>query len=1075
MFLRQPLYILTENQNRMKKIFISLIFSALCFAAKAQEAPLWLRWSAVSPDGKTVAFTYKGDIYTVPVNGGDAKAVTTNPAYDTRPVWSPDSKNIAFASDREGSMDVFIVPAEGGTPQRLTFNSLPEYPIAFADGNMVLYSATYQRDASADYFPSRLFKQVYAVKTDASRPVLYSSVPMENISVNGGKVLYHDVKGVENMYRKHHTSSVTRDIWMLENGKYTKLTDFKGEDRNPVWAKDGKSFYYLSEADSTFNIYKYTFGGKTEKLTNFKKHPVRDLSVSSDGTMAFNYNGELYTLKEGGEPVKLKVDITTDQLEKAKQVKFFSTGPTDMAVSPNGKEVAFIIRGDVFVTSVDYATTKRITNTPEEERNVEFSPDGRSLLYASERNGVWNIYESSIVRDYDELFTYSGDVQEKQITNSAEPSFQAKYSPDGKEIAYYEDRTAIKVMDLKSKKSRTILGGKFNYSYSDGDQDFQWSPDGKYIVTQYIGIGGWNSPDMVIVDTKTGEVTNLTESGYSDVNPKWVLDGKALTWESDRAGYRSHGSWGSTYDVYIKFLDAEAYDKFRLSKEEKELLKKEEAKDDKKDDKKEKKSKKDTLDIVNHKNRVMRLTVNSSEIIDYALSKDGNKLYYLAAFEGEPDLWERDFNEGSIKIIVKGAGRGGLVQDKEGKNLFMVTSGGMKKIDVATSEVKPIDFKAEFEYKPEEERAYMFNHVWETIKDKFYDANLHGVDWEFYKKEYARFLPYINNNYDFADMLSEMLGELNASHTGSSYYPSGDAQQTATLGVFYDNDYRGDGLKIKEIIVGSPLAKADSKIKAGDVIQKIDGVQLKDSTDYFTLLAGKVGKNVELTLSEGDSKKTYTEQIKPISYGAEGELLYDRWVEQRRAMVDKLSGGKIGYVHVRGMDSESFRIVYSDLIGRYRNREAVVVDTRHNGGGWLHDDLATLLSGKEYQRFEPRGQYIGSDPAFKWTKPSIVVQCEDNYSNAHGFPFVYKELGIGKLLGAPVPGTMTAVWWENLIDPSLLYGIPQIGVKDMRGHYMENNELQPDILIYNTPEKVLQGKDEQIEAAVAELMKGIKK
>ncbi|MEG1936889.1 MAG: S41 family peptidase, partial [Rikenellaceae bacterium] len=261
----------------------------------------------------------------------------------------------------------------------------------------------------------------------------------------------------------------------------------------------------------------------------------------------------------------------------------------------------------------------------------------------------------------------------------------------------------------------------------------------------------------------------------------------------------------------------------------------------------------------------------------------------------------------------------------------------------------------------------------------------------------------------------------------------------------------------------------------GDVIQKIDGVQIKEGVEYFTLLEGKAGKNVELTLSEGNSKKSYTQQVKPISYGQENELLYKRWVEQRRAMVEKLSGGKIGYVHVRAMDSESFREVYSDIIGRYRNYDAMVVDTRHNSGGWLHDDLVTLLSGKEYQRYEPRGQYVGSDPATKWMKPSIVVQCEDNYSNAHGFPFVYKELGIGKLVGAPVPGTMTAVWWENMIDDTIVYGIPQVGVKDMRGNYMENQELEPDILIYNAPEKVLMGEDQQIEAAVSELMKGIKK
>ncbi|MEG2317833.1 MAG: S41 family peptidase [Rikenellaceae bacterium] len=1059
----------------MKKIFVTLLLSVAFLTARAQEDPLWLRRSAISPNGETIAFTYKGDIYTVPTNGGQAKAVTTNPAYDTCPIWSPDSKNIAFASDREGGMDIYIVSAMGGSPKRLTFNSMSEVPIAFADDKTILFSASYQRDALADYFPSRTFSQVYSVSLDASRPVLYSSMPMENISINGGRVLYHDVKGIEDQFRKHHTSSITRDIWLLENGKYTKLTDFKGEDRNPVWAKDGKSFFFLSERDSTFNIYKTTIGGEAQGLTHFKKHPVRYLTLSDNGILSFSYNGELYTMKEGSDPIKVKVSIVTDDLENENQVKFLSSDATDMAVSPSGKEVAFIVRGDVFVTSVDYVTTRRITNTPEQERNIEFSPDGRSLLYSSERNGVWNIYETSIVREEDKSFTYATEIKEKPITTSATSSFQAKYSPDGKEIAYFEDRTTIKVLNLKTNKTRTILEGKFNYSYSDGDQGFQWSPDGKYIATQYIGIGGWNSTDMVIVNVETGEVTNLTESGYSDFNAKWVLDGKAIIWESDRAGYRSHGSWGSTFDVYIKFLDAEAYDKFRLSKEEKELLAKDEdPKEEGKDDKKDKK--KDLiLDIANHKNRVMRLTINSSQLVDYALSKDGNKLYYLSSFEGEPDLWERDFNEGTTKIIVKGAGYGALLMDKEGENMFMLSDGDMKKIEVASSEITPISFNAQFDYKPEAERQYMFDHVWKTIKDKFYDTNIHGVDWAGYKESYERFLKDVNNNYDFADVLSEMLGELNASHTGARYYSTTYALPTATFGVFYDNNHKGDGLLIKEIVVGSPLSKAGSKIKVGDVIQKIDGVQIKEGVEYFTLLEGKAGKNVELTLSEGNSKKSYTQQVKPISYGQENELLYKRWVEQRRAMVEKLSGGKIGYVHVRAMDSESFREVYSDIIGRYRNYDAMVVDTRHNSGGWLHDDLVTLLSGKEYQRYEPRGQYVGSDPATKWMKPSIVVQCEDNYSNAHGFPFVYKELGIGKLVGAPVPGTMTAVWWENMIDDTIVYGIPQVGVKDMRGNYMENQELEPDILIYNAPEKVLMGEDQQIEAAVSELMKGIKK
>ena len=291
---------------------------------------------------------------------------------------------------------------------------------------------------------------------------------------------------------------------------------------------------------------------------------------------------------------------------------------------------------------------------------------------------------------------------------------------------------------------------------------------------------------------------------------------------------------------------------------------------------------------------------------------------------------------------------------------------------------------------------------------------------------------------------------------------------------FFHNAYTGDGLKIEEIIAKGPLTLAGSQIKKGCIIEKIDGTPIKKDADYYPLLSGKVGKKVMLSVYDPTSKQRFEEQVKAISNGELSNLLYKRWIENCQETVDKLSNGQIGYVHVRGMNSESFREVYSALLGRCRNKKAVIVDTRHNGGGWLHDDLATLLSGKEYQRFEPRGQYIGSDPYNKWTKPSCVLMCEDNYSNAHGFPWVYKTLGIGKLIGAPVPGTMTAVWWETQIDPTLVFGIPQVGVKDMQGNYLENQQLQPDVEVYNTPEAQLSGEDTQLKRAVEVMLQTVK-
>ena len=1080
-----------------------LVFCLFSLGIHAQESPLWMRYNTISPDGKTIAFCYKGDIYTVPVSGGRAFQVTTNPSYDTHPVWSPDSKNIAFSSNREGSFDIYIVSKDGGIPRRLTTHSAHEYVETFKDNDHILYKACIQWDATHGQFPSNLYPQIYEISTKGGRPTLFSSHTMEEISVNkkGDYLLYTDKKGYEDTWRKHHKSSITRDIWLYnlkDKKSFKKITSFAGEDRNAVWSNNGDTFFYLNEQDGNSNIYKSSVSGQSqpEQITKLKKNPVRFLSIADNGTLCFSYSGEIYTLQEGQSPKKVDIQIVSDKLESDVITQYFNGGATNIAVRPDGKEIAFIVRGDVYVTSTDYETTKRITDTPEQERDLDFSPDGRTLIYSSERNGIWNIYKTEIVREEDKYFSYAKELKEEPLTQSKTASFQPKFSPDGKEVAFLEDRTTLRVLNLKDKKIRTVLDGKFNYSYSDGDQWYEWSPDSKWFLAKYIGIGGWNNTDVALVKADgSGEITNLTESGYTDGRAKWVLDGKAMIWSSDRAGYRSHGSWGAHGDMYIMFFDNEAYDKFRMNKEdlalteemekeekkkEEEQKKKEEEKNKKKknDDKENKAAEKEekslVFDLDNRKDRIIRLTNHSSSLGDAVLTPSGDKLYYLTSFESGADLWVRDLKENSTRLLIKGTGWGALIPDKECKYLYMCSGGALKRIEIANNSTKNISFRAEFNYRPQSERNYIFNHIWQQVNDKFYDKNIHGIDWNGYKTEYLKYLPHISNNFDFAEMLSEMLGELNGSHTGARYGEN-MRYQTATFGAFFDPEYDGDGLKIKEIIKNSPFTRADSKVKEGMVIETIDGQPIKKCEDYYPLLNGKAGKKILLTIYDPSTKKHFEQQIKALYYNEQNDLLYNRWVEQRREMTNKLSNGRIGYVHIKAMNSESFREAYSEILGRCRNKEAVLVDTRNNGGGWLHDDLVTLLSGKEYQQFAPRGQYIGSDPFNKWNKPSAVLICENNYSNAHGFPYVYKTLGIGKLIDAPVPGTMTAVWWETQIDPSIVFGIPQVGVRDMKGNYLENQELKPDIEVYNTPYDLLQGRDEQLEKGVEHLLNVIGK
>ena len=1082
----------------MKRFLLGAAVYITAMAAQAEEAPLWMRYCVISPDGGQIAFTYKGDIYTVDTGGGKARQITSSRGYDTHPVWSPDGKSIAFASDREGSMDVFIVGRDGGVPRRLTSHSGNEVPVAFRDNDHVLFGAAVMPDAEDMTFPSAQFPQVYEVSTEGGRPVMFSSVPMEDISISpdGRSFLYHDRKGYEDAWRKHHTSSITRDIWLCtaavgRERRFRKITTFDGEDRTPVWAQDGKSFYYLSERDGSFNIYRSDIEGRNiTRLTSHTGHPVRFLSTAKDGTLCYGFNGEIYTLKEGEPAKKVAVSIVADTYDRhlVKQLK--SSGATEISVSPDGKEVAFVMRGDVYVTSVEYKTTKQITDTPEQERDIDFSPDGRSIVYASERDGLWQIYQTSLVDKDDKLFTYANDFKEERLVNSSYTSFQPQYSPDGREVAFLQNRTELRVLNLKTKAVRTVMDGKFEYSYSDGDQWFEWSPDSRWLLSGYIGHGGWNNKDVALVNASgNGEIHNLTQSGYTDGDAKWVLGGKAMIWKSDRAGYRSHGSWGSEDDVYIMFFDLDAYERFRMSKEETALLeeaeKKEKEDEAKKEDEKKKgkrnadeKEKKDVVeplefDLENCRDRIVRLTVNSSRLGDAVLSAKGDKLYYQAAFEDGYDLWVHDLKENKTSIVMKNIGYGAMITDKKQENLYICNS-SIKKVNMEKGESKNVEFNALFNYRPYEERQYMFDHIWKQVEDKFYVADLHGVDWKGYYNSYRRFLPHINNNYDFQEMLSEMLGELNGSHTGARYYAPGASFQTACLGAFYDNEYTVDGLKIKEIIAKGPFAVKKTDVTEGCIIEKIDGEKIQTGMDYYPLLEGKAGKKVLLSVYNPETKKRFDVTVKAISAGEQSDLLYRRWVRRNEQLVEKLSGGRVAYVHVQGMNSPSFRTVYSELLSeKNRTKEAVIVDTRHNGGGWLHDDLVTLLNGKEYQRFVPRGQYIGSDPFNKWLKPSCVLVCEDNYSNAHGFPWVYKELGIGKLIGTPVPGTMTAVWWERQIDPSIVFGIPQVGCMDMRGEYLENKELQPDIEVYNSPEEMLRGEDRQLEAAVKEMLKTI--
>ena len=1084
---------------------LPLIFATLALSATiavAETNPRWIRQNSISPDGQKIAFVYQGDIFIVSSEGGEAMQLTTNEAHDTEPIWSPDGKYIVFASYREASKDIWAMPSKGGTPYRLTDFGGRETPFTISPQGRLYFGANIQEDLKSNAFPgdNKLYSIDFQKSLDAAMagkalPTPVGELPftISNLSINAeGTILYEDLKGYEDSFRKHHTSAVTRDIWQKKDGQFSKLTDFPGEDRNPVWAPDGKSWYYLSEQGDTrkggpngeitdspqvddwggdSNIYK----NDGTRLTFFEKNPVRYLSISNDGLMAFSWNGDLYTLREGSEPGKLAISLRKDKEEKEHIWKSVSGGADDMAISPDGKEIAIGGSVDVFATTLELGVTLRITDTPDQERGVSFGKDGRSIYYASERGGEWGIYRTILKDKKDKYFTFASEIEEERISPAGEICFQPMVSPDGEKVAYLRNRAEIVVANADGSKPKTLLKGA-NFSYSDGDLPFEWSPDSRWILTTYQGGGRMYNEDIALINVEDGTLTDLTESGYSDVAFRWAMGGKAMTWESDKAGYRSHGSWGAEGDIYIMFLDDEAFMEFtksedvskieKLLKSEKE--EKKEAKKEERDSAKAAKGKVEPLkmELSRREDRTLRLTHNSGVLGDHWLTPDGQKLYYSVRLEKSMDLCCLDIKKGDIKVIDKDL-RGRFYPAPDGESFFVLGSKGVKKIEAKSGSSKNVDFRGEYEYFPDKEREYIFEHCWTQVREKFYVEDMHGVDWEAVGENYRQFLPYITDNYAFQELLSEMLGELNGSHTGGRYY-DGTGVSIGYVGVLFDPAFDGPGLKIAEFLPGSVLLTSAPSLKEGDIIMSIDAKPIPAGQPWYKAFERKAGKRVLLTIKSGkDEVKLY---ITPSS--SDSQALYTRWVRRNEQKVKELSGGRIGYVHVKGMNSPSFREVYSKALGKYRGCDALIVDTRHNGGGWLHNDLAVFLNARLYTERRPRGVEMSPEPYDKWIKPSCVLVCEDNYSDACGFPYLYRSLGIGKIIGAPVAGTATSVWWERQVDPTLIFGVPQVGSWSVsEGRFLENHQLEPDIVVYNDPASVMAGEDKQLEAAVAEMLK----
>jgi len=806
--------------------------------------------------------------------------------------------------------------------------------------------------------------------------------------------------------------------------------------------------------------------GAPERLTAHDTLPVRFVSVADDGTILYAYDTEIWRLDPGAsEPERVDIRVRQGTLLAGEVFVNLNKNTTEMKVSPDGSEFAIVARGDVFVVSAKDGSTKRITATPQTERSVSFSPDGRSLLYAAEREGDWDLYETSIVRDDDKTFSDAVEIEEHVVLDSETDALQPKYSPQGDRIAYRDDRNAIRVLDIATGESIEILPDSATYSYSDGDHGHVWSPDGRYVVADTgFEIG---NPEVELLDASgQGPRRNISNNGFTDRGAEFSPDGAILYWATDRFAQRNLDDKGASYDIVAAYLTDEAWQERLTGQSAAADGAAEPASDASAETDSDEVSPTEAPDLDGLRHRTARLTSFPVAPRFATVTPDHSHLVLVA--------YAIDTRTGAPRQLFVSPPAAGQVfaADKDVKALYVLSPAGIDRYALADGKKTTIPFNTEAAYDFNAEMRYIFDHQCRLVQSKFYDTDMHGVDWQAMCDRYRRYLPHVSHWEGFAELVAELQGELNASHM-YTHFASGESfwDKTATLGIFYDSIHDGPGAKIAEVMVGGPAAASGGALAPGAVILAVDGVEIGPDEDIYPLLNRKQGKNVVLTIAPSGGGETVEQIVRAAPVALESRLAYDRWVEQRRDMVKRLSNGRLGYAHIAAMNDAEFRKIYGQLMGRDREAEGAIIDVRFNGGGLLHDQLTAFLTGERHSGLVTRnGVDLGTAPVTRWAKPTALLANAFSYSDGSVFPRFYKTENLGPFVGDRVPGTGTAVLRLNQQEPRLLLAVAQLGFRTQDGEFFENQEIVPDEIVRNDPNAISEGRDPQLERAVELLL-----
>jgi tricorn protease len=1020
-----------------------LVFLALSATpARAQEPIRFARTPDISPDGKLVAFSYLGDVWTVPASGGVARPITMHEKHDMRPVFSPDGRHIAFSSNRHGSYDVFVVPVRGGKPTRLTFDSADDHVCGWSpDGKYVLFSSS--RSTS---YPFALDLYQVPAKGGREQRITTSGGREGAFSPTGREIAY--VRGAGDWYRKGYRGSANDDVWVCNAAgtNNRRLTAFNGKDDSPQWSADGRSLFYVSERFGTANIVRREVGGKAppKQLTFHKEDGVSSARLSRNGEwFVYECGADLWVVSsKGGAPRKLVIEAYADERSSAESTKTFTKGASEFAVSYDEKQIAFAVHGNLFLMPRGGGKAKRLTDRPCHDHGIAWSADGKKILFLSDRGGHKDIWLLESDDSENAVLDKARKYRVKQLTDTPEAELGVQFSPDGKRISFIQ---AGKLMTMApdGKDVKTIA--------NDGKViDYEWSPDSKWIC--YAREDGSFASELFIVPangaTPADPPRNVTRYATYNGGITWSHTGNKLAFISDRGNAGT-----SMYSIHVLSLHKPSGPGAPAPT--------------------------GAFDWEGIHLRVRQPT--SRPVTEGAISPDGNKVAFRSSHDGA-DLWVASSDGSSVTRLTTGNLRptritwsrvlASLIYFTDGEGqLRMVTVGG-------SGGVVTVPFQAKMTIRLDEELAVMFEQCWRGLFEQFYDPSFHGANWKAVRQKYRPLLKHVAMKEDFYHLIHLMQGELNASHLNIYGNLGPPAEQTADLGLLLDEAYRGPGLRITEILKGGPADRHGLNIKAGDVVLAIDGTEIGDSTNLSKLLNGKVGEGVvlEVTGNPADAKaKKRRVEVQATSRPAVAGLMYDRWVARNAARVSELSKGKFGYIHVPSMDLHGVarfrRALYSDNF----DKEAIVLDVRFNGGGYTHEDLLQYLGGKEHTVFRQRTGGHGLVLNYrdrKWHKPVVLLINNRSASDAEIFPHAFRTLGLGKLVGQATGGKVIGTNNIRLIDGSV-FRLPRIGVFTVEGVNMEKEGVAPDVLVENHPDHLARGIDAQLVKAVEVLQQDV--